>query len=322
MDATTWRRPCGRRAATPTHHPSRNLTPQHNAKSNPAPACGLAGAQLRQKAGSQHSLPALPQDDQRSWRQKCHVNALRRKDLKNAKGAAERQRREEEVPANVAAVNTDGPRARVTSAAASGAPTFGPTPGVIPGDTFVHGELYVALTTSGGRKVFVPYATVSGALAPLAQPCAHTAGTTCPCGASLSRWCFHCKQERTEFFARSTKEGDSTKKEGSSDSSAEEASAAGTDAEEDGDTGTSTLPKPPEDGVPSQGASATLPEPLKDVVPSQGTSATPPEPREDGLPSQGASAGGGDSVDGVAVPPSVSGHGGRELPPAGKKKKK
>ena len=74
--------------------------------------------------------------------------------------------------------------------------------------------------------------------------------------------------------------------------------------------------------MPSQRASATPPEPLKDDVPPQGASATPPEPREDGLPSQGASAGGGDSADGVAVPPSVSGHGGRELPPAGKKKKK
>ena len=173
--------------------------------------------------------------------------------LKNAKEAAEsqqrgkaveRQRREEEVPANVAAVNTDGPRARVTSAAASGAPTFGPTPGVIPGGKFVHGELYVVLTNSRGRKVCVPYATVSGALAQLAQPCAHTAGTTCPCGASLSRWCLHCKQERTEFFARSTKE---------------EASAAGTDAEEDGNTGTATPPEPLEagGGGPSQGASAT-----------------------------------------------------------------
>ena len=40
------------------------------------------------------------------------------------------------------------------------------------------------------------------------------------------------------------------------------------------------------------------------------------------MPSQGASAGGGDSGDGVAAPPSVSGHGGRELPPAGEKKKK
>ena len=116
--------------------------------------------------------------------------------LKNAKEAAEsqqreiaaeRQRREEEVPANVVAVNTGGPHACVTSAATSGAPTFGPTaghhagvtsaatsgaptsgpmPGVIPGDTFVHGELYVVLTNSGGQKVCVPYATVGGALAP------------------------------------------------------------------------------------------------------------------------------------------------------------
>ena len=327
MDATTWQRPCRRRAATPAH-PSRNLTPQHNAKPNPAPACGLAGAQLRQKAGCQNSLSALPQDDQRPSRRRCHVNALRRMNLKNAKEAAERQRREEaaerqrreeEVPANVAAVNTAGHHASVTSAAASGQPSgtgpgdsaaksgqpSGTGPGVTQGETFVHGELCVALTTSGGQRVFVPYAIVSGALAPLGQHCAPAAGRTCPCGAPLSRWCPHCKQERTEFFAQSTKEGDSTKEEDSSDSSAEEASAAGTDAEEDGDTET-----------------ATLPEPLKDDVPPQGASATPPGPREDGLPSQGASAGGGDSVDGVAVPPSVSGHGGRELPPAGKKKKK
>ena len=262
MDATTWQRPCRRRAATPAH-PSRNLTPQHNAKPNPAPACGLAGAQLRQKAGSQHSLSALPQDDQRPWRQWCHVSALRRMNLKNAKKAAERQRRKEEVPANVAAVNTTGPCARVTSAAMSGAPTSGPMPRVNPGETFVHGELYVVFTDPDGRKVFVPYAPGSGALASLGQPCAHAAGTTCPCGASLSRW-------------------------SEEDSSAEEASAAGTGAEEDGDTGT----------------------------------ATPPEPLEDDVPSQGASAGGGDIGDGVAAPPSVSGHGGRELPPAGKKKKK
>ena len=78
--------------------------------------------------------------------------------LKNAKEAAEsqqrekaaeRQRREEEVPVNVAAVNTAGPCARVTSAATSGAPTLGPMPGVIPGETFVHGELYVVFTNSG-----------------------------------------------------------------------------------------------------------------------------------------------------------------------------
>ena len=160
MDATAWQRPCRRRAATPAH-PSRNLTPQHNAKPNPAPACGLAGAQLRQKAGSQHSLSALPQDDQRPWRQWCHVSALRRMNLKNAKKAAERQRRKEEVPANVAAVNTTGPCARVTSAAKSGQPSgtgpgdsaaksgqpSGTGPGVTPGETFVHGELCVALTT-------------------------------------------------------------------------------------------------------------------------------------------------------------------------------
>ena len=203
------------------------------------------------------------------------------------------------------------------------------------------------LLTPGGER-HVSYATVSGALAPLGQPCAHTAGTTCPCGASLSRWCFHCKQERTEFFAQSPKEEDTSAGEDSSGSSPEEASAAGTDAEEDGDTGTATPPEPLEaedggpsqgasatppeitppepleagDGGPSQGASAAPPEPPEDGVPAQGASATPPEPREDGLPSQGASAGGGDSGNGVAAPPSVSGHGGRELPPAGKKKKK
>jgi len=198
---------------------------------------------------------------------------------------------------------------------------------VTPGETFVHGELYVGFTDPDGQKVFVPYTIVSGALAPLGQHCAHAAGRTCPCGASLSRWCPHCKQERTEFFAQSTKEGDSTKEEDSSDSSAEEASAAeeedtsaeedsldssaeeasaaGTDAEEDGDTET-----------------ATLPEPLKDDVPPQGASATPPEPLENDQRSQGASASGGGSGNGVAASPSVSGHGGRELPPAGKKKKK
>ena len=193
---------------------------------------------------------------------------------------------------------------------------------MIPEETFVHGELYVVLTNSGGRKVCVPYATVSGALAPLAQPCAHTAGTTCPCGASLSRWCFHCKQERTEFFARSTEVEDTSAEEDSPDSSAEEASAAGTDAEEDGDTVTATPPEPPEDRVPSQGASATLPEPLKDDVPPQGASATPPEPLENDVPSQGASASGSGSGNGMAAPPSVSGHVGRELPHAGGKKKK
>ena len=132
MDATTWRRPCRSTAATPTH-PSGNLTPRHNAISNPAPACGLAGAQLRQKAGSQHSLPALPQDDQRSWRQKCHVNALRPMRLKNAREAAEsqqrekaaeRQRRGKGVPATVVAVSTSGLDASVT--------TSGPMPGVNP----------------------------------------------------------------------------------------------------------------------------------------------------------------------------------------------
>ena len=198
--------------------------------------------------------------------------------LKNAKEAVERQRRKEEVPANVAAVNTTGPCASVTSAATSGQPS-GTGPGVTPGETFVHGELCVALTTSGGQRVFVPYAIVSGALAPLGQHCAPAAGRTCPCGAPLSRWCPHCKQERTEFFAQSTKEGDSTKEEDSSDSSAEEASAAevedtsaeedsldssaeeasaaGTDAEEDGDTETATLPEPLKDDVSPRGASAS-----------------------------------------------------------------
>ena len=104
-----------------------------NAISNPAPACGLAGAQLRQKAGDQRFLPALP-GGQRPWAQKCNANALRRMRLKNAmreaaerqrRGkAAERQRREKGVPAAAVAVNTSGLDASMT--------TSGPMPGVNP----------------------------------------------------------------------------------------------------------------------------------------------------------------------------------------------
>ena len=61
------------------------------------------------------------------------TGALRRVRLKNAKkGAAERQRREREIPASAVAARNAGPSAGVTSAATSGAPTPRPTPGAKP----------------------------------------------------------------------------------------------------------------------------------------------------------------------------------------------
>jgi hypothetical protein len=70
---------------------------------------------------------------QRSRAQDRNANALRRIRLKNAKKeASERQRRGEGVPINVSTVNTTGPEASLTSAETSGAPTFGPMPGVNP----------------------------------------------------------------------------------------------------------------------------------------------------------------------------------------------
>ena len=141
----------------------------------------------------------------RRMRSKNAKNAKKEAELQRREKAAEHQRRGEGVPVNAAAANTDGPRARVT--------TFGPMPVVNPaghspggdtarpssgvaarrtadcvcGETVVRGELYVVFTDPDERKVCVPYAPGSGALASLDQPCAHAAGKTCPCGASLSR---------------------------------------------------------------------------------------------------------------------------------------
>ena len=154
----------------------------------------------------------------------------------------------------------------------------------------------MVFTDSEGRKVFAPYVTGSGALASLGQPCAHAAGSTCPCGASLSRWCFRCKRSRAEFF------DNCALSKGEGDSSTEEASAAGTEAEEDGDDETATPP-----GAPPEGA----------VAPQAASENTLDGRLEDDVPSQGASAGGGDSDGGMAAPPPVPGQGGREPPPAG-----